>query len=688
MFFLTILFISFGLGSAKDATADLQKEGVDGGRFAQFEIQLEEMRQALMIPGMSAAIVQDQELVWAKGFGYADLENQIEATPDTPYHLASVTKPIAATIIMQLVEEGLLDLDDPVEKYGVHLESQGVIRVRHLLTHTSEGVPGSHHDYNGNRYIMLGKVIEGASGKSFAELLTERILIPQGMTSTAPNPAWGVAGFLASQGLGGNYDQFPKVYQELARPYQFDESLNTVPGSYSLHFSPAAGLLSSVVDLAKFDIALDQDRFLRPETKEEMFSPIVSTFQQNPDLMYGLGWYSQNYHGTRIIWHSGGWPPSVSSLYMKVPDENLTFIILANSYYLNLPYPLGEGDVLFTTYGLAFYKRFVFPAQTGETIPDIDWQASVNDMVGQLKAAVNENTADLLERELWSYRKLFASVGRMENASRLLFARNRVFLNSTLLRDLPIAQWASDGVPTYSPVKSLSPEDIVIYGRGVLIWLILVFLSLIYLFWKFFDGTLTPWWSKLVWVITTGIFGPVGLFAYLVSIRGLGGRTLFSTWRRALGSALFSATGNAVGIIILIWYYVNFMPDKDLGPDLLIVPFLIGWLFFRVPLAVVLTRKGYFHELRRIFFAEAISTSLMIISSFLVVYFIENRWLLDVMPQSPFFWCMVSLGMLIGTIVIYPFHFWLANKRTFPWPGQTSDWISSSEDDIILEMVK
>jgi CubicO group peptidase (beta-lactamase class C family) len=81
----------------------------DAEVFVQFEEELEDLRQQHKIPGFSAAIVKERELLWAKGFGYADLENKVEAAPDTPYHLASVTKPFAA-IIMQLVEEGALDL--------------------------------------------------------------------------------------------------------------------------------------------------------------------------------------------------------------------------------------------------------------------------------------------------------------------------------------------------------------------------------------------------------------------------------------------------------------------------------------------------------------------------------------------------------------------------------------------------
>src|ERR1041385_8383353 len=100
-------------------------------RIAHFETLLESLRQELKIPAYSAAIVKDQKVIWAKGFGYADVENKIPATEHTAYHLASLTKTFASTILMQLVQEGKVKLDDPVSKYGITLESDGVIRVRH-----------------------------------------------------------------------------------------------------------------------------------------------------------------------------------------------------------------------------------------------------------------------------------------------------------------------------------------------------------------------------------------------------------------------------------------------------------------------------------------------------------------------------------------------------------------------------
>jgi CubicO group peptidase (beta-lactamase class C family) len=103
----------------------------DAARIARLETLLESLRQELKIPAYSAAIVKDQKVIWAKGFGYADIENKIPATEHTPYHLASLTKTFASTILMQLVQEGKIKLDDPVSKYGVTLESSVFIRVRH-----------------------------------------------------------------------------------------------------------------------------------------------------------------------------------------------------------------------------------------------------------------------------------------------------------------------------------------------------------------------------------------------------------------------------------------------------------------------------------------------------------------------------------------------------------------------------
>src|SRR6476620_11838905 len=129
--FLAAAFAFTWLGSTLTAqTADKAISppgaGSDAERFSNLEQRLDGLREQLKIPAMSCAIVKDQKVVWAKGFGFADVEKKIPATEHTSYHLASLTKTFASTILMQLVQEGKIKLEDPVSKYGILLESEGV----------------------------------------------------------------------------------------------------------------------------------------------------------------------------------------------------------------------------------------------------------------------------------------------------------------------------------------------------------------------------------------------------------------------------------------------------------------------------------------------------------------------------------------------------------------------------------
>ncbi|MCA1576949.1 MAG: serine hydrolase [Acidobacteria bacterium] len=528
-------------------TADQKEQPSESARIARLETLLESLRQELKIPAYSAAILKNQKVIWAKGFGFADIENKIPATEHTAYHLASLTKTFASTILMQLVQEGKIKLDDPVSKYGITLESDGVIRVRHLLSHTSEGNPGEQYRYNGNRFAELDKVVERATGKSFTELLIANILDPLGMNETAPNVPTivstkspnaagqaaetevkaavmdivagynsgnvdqierrlapqqnrfpGEGGFLVSfnaaelrQAFQGRFkinvdvqnleaavygdsaiatffmastvtppngtprkegpwrvsyflnkqeggwklvhahqsplgramitekqqQRFDAVSKILAQPYALDREFKITKISYPQGFSTSAGLISTVLDMAKYDIAIDQNKFVTKETQQLAFTPAVST--KGESLPYGLGWFTTNYHGTKLLWHYGYWTGN-SSFILKVPEQNITFIIMANSDNLSRPTDLGSGNALSSPVGMAFLKTFIFPEKFGESIAEISWNTPVTELKNQLNAIATKPQADVYRTDLVTRLRVYQSVGRATEAAQLM----------------------------------------------------------------------------------------------------------------------------------------------------------------------------------------------------------------------------------------------------------------------------
>jgi CubicO group peptidase (beta-lactamase class C family) len=318
-------------------------EGLTG-----FEASLDSLRVELHIPGLGAAIVKDEEIAWSNGFGFADVDENRPATATTSFHLASLTKTFASTIVMQLVERGLVDLNDPVSDYGVDLMADGTIRVRHLLNHTSEGVPGTEYHYNGGRFGELDRVIFSATGERFGRLLVDEILQPLQLRQTAPNVS--SVDFLLT---GLDRDAF---MANMASPYEWDGG-RVVRSSYPSYFGTAAGLIASAEDVARYSIAIDQGMFLEAATWDSVFTP--ATDPTGSVLPYALGWFIQIYHGIELQWHYGYWDAN-SSLIVRVPERGLTFVLLANTSMLSRPYGLGvDSDVLRSDVARLFIDSFV-----------------------------------------------------------------------------------------------------------------------------------------------------------------------------------------------------------------------------------------------------------------------------------------------------------------------------------------
>ena len=373
---LSLLFIS-GCGLRSSAQQG-PKPSSENERIARFEKQLNELREKLKIPGLSAAIVKDQKLLWAKGFGHADLDSRIPATPETNYRIASVTKTFASVLLMQLVEQGKLDLDEPMSKYSPEFRQRfknDTVKVRHVLTHTSHETPGENYRYDGNRFSYLTGVIEKASGKSFRELLVKNVLDRADMAGSAPGQdilddrtKW--SAFLDAD----HTKRYESSLAKLAKPYRLygAEAIQSVYPPKRI--SASAGLVSNVIDLAKYDAAIDRHTFVSAETQERAWTPAAAI--DGRTLPYGLGWFIQQYKGLRQIWHYGYWPDSFSSLYLKVPEKKITLILLANSDGLSAPFRLGGGNVAGSAFANSFLRIFALEDTLGRALPDPSWSQS------------------------------------------------------------------------------------------------------------------------------------------------------------------------------------------------------------------------------------------------------------------------------------------------------------------------
>lgn len=395
---------------------------------ARLEAKVASLREALRIPGLSAAVVKDGELIWARGFGTAELEDGIEATAETPYGLASVTKPFAAFLLMKKVEAGELDLDTPVADFGIDLGNDA-ITVRHLLSHTSEGIPGSYYQYSGNRYSYLTAVIEQLYGDSFRAALRREILAPLGMDDTALNVGGCGLGYYLSRLAPDDPERaFEHVYRESAVPYAYDADYEVYPVPVPSYANAAAGLISTVVDLARFAAAIESDELVSAETKAEMFTPTALNW--GAEGPYGLGWFTERYGETELIWHYGY--GAYSSLFLMVPSEGLTFVVLANTQNLSRPFGLGlEGvSVLGSPLALAFFKELVLRPRHDEPLPEIDWTADQAALIARLAGITDPELRELYEGELWTYRKLYGGVGRSDLTSRLLMVHMEAFRTS------------------------------------------------------------------------------------------------------------------------------------------------------------------------------------------------------------------------------------------------------------------
>ncbi len=285
-------------------------------------------------------IAKKGKVLLSKGYGMANYELDVPNTPQTKFHLASVSKPFTAAAIMMLEERGLLNVNDPLKKFIPDYPNGDKITVHHLLTHTS-GIanvndlpdynekskfpqtpaslvemfkntplimqPGERYNYSNSNYNLLAYIIEKASGSSYGEFLKRNIFEPLAMEDT------------------GHDEQAVTLLRHRASGYVPTGSSGLENAPY-LDWTSKTGngsLYSTVEDLYKWDRALYTEKILKKPTLERMLTPHVEGI--------GYGWFISRRLNRRAVRISGR-SPGFSAELQRYADDDVCVIVLGNNY--------------------------------------------------------------------------------------------------------------------------------------------------------------------------------------------------------------------------------------------------------------------------------------------------------------------------------------------------------------------
>ncbi len=377
------------LGLAATASSCAHRLDTDRAASAEvataFDREVNAFMEARRIPGGTLAVVKDRRLIYAKGYGWADREKKIPASPASLFRIASISKPVTAVAVMKLVEAGKLSLDAkafdlirlaPVLRQGRQPDARlAHITILQLLQHTggwdrdmsadpmfrSEEIaeqtgtpapaapeaiirfmlgrrldfdPGTRYAYSNFGYCVLGRIIEKVSGVSYEQFVREQVLAPIGIqrmrigaTLDGRQAHGAVRYYTSAHGLAKNV--FPGGDKEVPWPY----------GGFHLEAMDAhGGWIASVVDLARFAAALDgpgSSPLLKPETIRAMYAPPEppawrAANGQLADAFYGCGWMVRPHaaSGRANFWHSGSLPGTTTLLVRRW--DGLNWAVLFN----------------------------------------------------------------------------------------------------------------------------------------------------------------------------------------------------------------------------------------------------------------------------------------------------------------------------------------------------------------------
>ena len=345
-FVLLVGIVALGLAPLANGQAAATATVAHATDYSQAEQNARAVAKELLghgIPGLSLAVAVDGQIVYSEGFGYADLEERVPVWATTKFRIGSVSKPLTAVALVQLVEEGKIDLDAPVQKYvPTFPEKNGKITPRLLAGHIAgirhykgdefqisthynnvlEGLkifqddplvapPGAKFSYSSYGFNLLSAVIQNASGEEFLLYMHEHVFGPLGLRSTTE-------------------DQPAEIIMQRARFYtqQKDQPVRNAPFVDNSYKWAGGGFLSTAEDLARFGSALLVPGFLKPESLRLLFT--AQKTADGKEIEYGMGWFiHKSKSGQRVYEHSGGSVGGTSQLILY-PDAHVVVAMVCN----------------------------------------------------------------------------------------------------------------------------------------------------------------------------------------------------------------------------------------------------------------------------------------------------------------------------------------------------------------------
>lgn len=324
-----------------------------------FERYLEPLAQRIGLPGLSAVIVRHNRVEWFRDYGFADVEERIPANIDqTLYPVGGVTQAVTAVLIGVCADRYRFDIEQPIRNFVQTFPHN--VSIRHVLAHASE----SRYRYDPAGYTALTRVVEVCMQMPFRLAMAVEVLDrAPGMPSSVPGldlnrPEGAAARELFEPRVVGVYQS---LLTKVAVPYRIDRNRYSRSEYPSYGLDGASGLVATARDLANFESSLDRGLAVSRSTLEQMWSQALVSDGNGVRIPTptGIGWFVQRASGEPLVWTFGHIPDASSALIVKMPQKNLTLILLSNSGGLAAGYNLEQGDVTTSPFVKVFLRLFI-----------------------------------------------------------------------------------------------------------------------------------------------------------------------------------------------------------------------------------------------------------------------------------------------------------------------------------------